>query len=67
MALKISYAVERYKSTTRQWNAYTGGISTLQQAKKEAKGLSSSYGKKHRVVKEQIMYVYDEKGKLVSR
>ena len=66
MAQKITYAVERYKSTTRQWDAYSGGISTLAQAKKEAKGLSSTYGKKHRVVKEQIICEFDEKGKLVS-
>ena len=66
MANVITYAVERYKSATRQWDAYSGGISTLAKAKQEAKGLSSTYGKKHRVVKEQIICVYDETGKLVS-
>lgn len=66
MSKQITYAVERYNSTSKQWGAYSGGIKTLTDAKKEAKGLSSTYAKKHRVVKEQVICIYNEKGKLDS-
>ena len=64
--MAVYYALSSYNSKKRIWEHETT-TENLTRAKDRAKSAAKSDQTKWRIVKEQVLYVYDEEGKVVNK
>jgi len=64
--MAVYYALSSYNSKKRTWEHETT-TENLTRAKERCKSESKSGKTKWRIVKEEVMYVYDEEGKIVNK